>query len=386
MHNALPNYDKFPFIKIHGPAGCVSGWKEVVAKIKAAVDQMSGKRIVAIDCYQGVLEEDLKNKLQKSLPGTFYRAADYMFAEVEIQRMVYPDTTDDEVFGYLTRLTLVQFFNQSKIARLQKEMDDQKESVIYLIGAGASLLYPNPGLIIYFDMPRWEIQLRFRENEVSNLGLSNKKQKASLRYKQAFFVDWRVLDRHKKTLMAKWDFVVDSTVPDNPKIIPGSVLNSALQYAVTRPFRLQPFFDPGPWGGQWLKEVCGLDMNQSNFAWGFDCVPEENSLLFQFDDIIFETPSINLVFAESKRLLGEAVQARFGDEFPIRFDFLDTMDGGNLSLQVHPTTEYAQEKFGIHYTQDESYYFLDAKEDACVYLGLASWRRWHLIAGWHWLA
>ena len=105
------------------------------------------------------------------------------------------------------------------------------------------------------------------------------------------------------------------------------------------------------------------------FAWCFDCVPEENSLLLQFGNVIFETPSINLVFNQSEKLLGNAVQARFGDEFPIRFDFLDTMDGGNLSLQVHPTTEYIQEKFGMHYTQDESYYMLDAGDDACVYLG-----------------
>jgi len=76
------------------------------------------------------------------------------------------------------------------------------------------------------------------------------------------------------------------------------------------------------------------------------------------------------VFSKPRALLGEAVHARFGAEFPIRFDFLDTMGGGNLSLQVHPLTQYIREKFGMDYTQDESYYLLDAGPDATVYLGL----------------
>ena len=101
-----------------------------------------------------------------------------------------------------------------------------------------------------------------------------------------------------------------------------------------------------------------------------NCVPEENSLNLAFGDVKFELPSINVVFYEPLNLLGEAVYGRFGDEFPIRFDFLDTMGGGNLSLQVHPLTEYIQEKFGLNYTQDESYYMLDAEDDAVVYLGL----------------
>ena len=86
-------------------------------------------------------------------------------------------------------------------------------------------------------------------------------------------------------------------------------------------------------------------------------------------ECVFELPSVDLVLLKSKELLGEPVEARFGKDFPIRFDFLDTMGGGNLSLQVHPTTQFIRDSFGMYYTQDESYYMVDAEEDAVVYLG-----------------
>jgi mannose-6-phosphate isomerase class I len=170
--------------------------------------------------------------------------------------------------------------------------------------------------------------------------------------------------------MHEWDYILDTNVTDQPKMLSGNAFRAGLRAAVTRPFSVVPYFDPGPWGGQWMKEKLGLDKNSENYAWCFNCVPEENSMFLIYGEILFETPSINLVFYHPAELLGNAVYARFGDEFPIRFDFLDTMNGGNLSLQVHPTTEYIKEKFGMDYTQDESYYMMDAGEDGSVYLGL----------------
>jgi hypothetical protein len=219
-------------------------------------------------------------------------------------------------------------------------------------------------------MPRWEGQLRQRRGQVTNLGISNAGEKPSLQYKRAFFVDWRVVDRLKSESLARWDYLLDSTTVGSPRLVTGAALRRGLESAASRPFRLVPFFDQAPWGGQWMKEVCGLDPSVENYGWCFDCVPEENSLLFTFGNVRIEISSLLLVFFAPRALLGADVFSRFGAEFPIRFDFLDTMGGGNLSLQVHPLTSYIRDTFGIAYTQDESYYLMDAGPGASVFLGL----------------
>jgi mannose-6-phosphate isomerase class I len=208
---------------------------------------------------------------------------------------------------------------------------------------------------------------------VSNLGVENRSLDASLQYKRSFFVDWRVCDRWKKPLLKRADAFLDTTTGP-PKLVSGSAMREGLAAAIEQPFRVVPFFDPGPWGGQWMRDVCDLrgysEPEPPNYAWCFDCVPEENSVLLRMGDTDVEVPSVNIVYQHPRELLGDAVHARFGDEFPIRFDFLDTMGGGNLSLQVHPLTEYIQQHFGMHYTQDESYYFLDASDVGTCYLGV----------------
>ena len=349
------------------------GWESVCSRLNDEILAIEKpKKLVVIETYQGVIHEELIDNLQNGLnPARFIQAADFMFPEDKIKQLVFPDVTNDRIFGFLTRLTIDAFFDPKKVEAVQAELEATEEGVTLIYGSGAILLCPNPDLLVYADMARWEIQLRMRRNLVDNLGMKNRDTADwMLLYKQGFFVDWRVGDRLKKTLFDKWDFLLDTNKIGQPKLIEGKAILEGLKQATSRPFSVVPFFDPGPWGGQWMKEVCNLNDSVSNYAWCFNCVPEENSLLLKFGDDVVEIPSVNLVFRHPRELMGDPVHGRFGDEFPIRFDYLDTMEGGHLSLQVHPLTEYIQEKFGLHYTQDESYYMMDTDDDAIVYLGL----------------
>ncbi len=369
-----PNYDKQPVVPVAGHIGAaVRGWPAVCARISGSITSLTAARsrvVVAIECYPEVFQDEIVDALRILAPRHFFRSAEAFKTPAEIDDVVAPDLGgDDPVFGRLTRLVLDDFLDPVKRSALRTRIDAVATGVVVVLGP-AALLCCEPDLVIHADMPRWEAQLRQRRDEVSNLGVENRRLKASLQYKRSFFIDWRVCDKLKQATLGRWDFLLDTTVPGDPRLVTGEALRDGLRQTVARPFRVVPLFDPGPWGGLWMRKVCDLPDGPPNYAWCFDCVPEENSLFLEFSGCVrVEIPSINLVFNRPRELLGEPVYGRFGPEFPIRFDFLDTMGGGNLSFQVHPIAEYAREHFGLPYTQDESYYILDAEPGAVVYLG-----------------
>ena len=361
-------YDKHPFVETGFDASvCFSGWDQIAAAIASALQ--GDNCTICIDCYPGTLDLEIITALKHRLkPALVIYASEAYRREAELRSMFAQDLTDDPVFGRMNEARILDFFDPTLLAGLTDRLL-QAAGRIFVVGTGASLVVPHPSCLIYADMARWEIQLRQRKNLVGNLGLNNLTDRAGEKYKRAFFLDWRAADRLKKEVLPTCDYVLDTNTPNTPKMIARNVFFSSLDQTVRQPFRLVPFFDPGPWGGQWMREKFDLPKDALNYAWCFDCVPEENSLVLGFGGHRFETPAQNLVLFKPAPLMGEYVFKRFGCDFPIRFDLLDTMEGGNLSLQVHPLTEYIRANFGMTYTQDESYYLLDAGPDAVVYLG-----------------
>lgn len=153
---------------------------------------------------------------------------------------------------------------------------------------------------MYGDLSRWEIQLRYRSGELDNWGVGNYDEDILRKYKRGYFVEWRMLDRHKVQIFDQIDFLLDTNVKGDPKMINKVTFDQIMEQFSKQPFRLVPYFDEGIWGGRWMEEVCQLERKENNFAWCFDGVPEENSIHAKIGDIIIEMPAMNLVKRNQK--------------------------------------------------------------------------------------
>ena len=360
-------YDRFPETSVEGFSDrAFSGWEDIVNQLSNEL-----KNVLVVDCYPGVYDQELLPNIRKAADFDLVVLMDDVFYDGEkITEIMKPFLTDDRVRGIYYYGTIMDFIDKDKlnkaIEEVKKEIHSDKKVLVY--GFGASLV-TEEGLLVYADMTRWEIQLRYRKG-MTNFKCNNEKEDSLRKIKRGYFIEWRIADRHKEGLFDRIDYYLDTNVENEPNMVCGKGLLAGLNKLTQKPFRMVPYFDPGVWGGQWMKEVCHLDPSRKNYAWSFDGVPEENSIFLRFGNVRVESPTMNLTKYLPKQFLGKKTYSRFGAEFPIRFDFLDTMGGQNLSLQVHPTTEYIHKKFGMSYTQDESYYILDCGENGGVFLGL----------------
>ena len=334
--------------------------------------RVAGCGTVVVDGYVGVDFDRFVSDLNSALvdlgvKAVWWRVDSAMKPSAEVDRLIAPYLGgDDPIFGFrASDLSLEDFFDMEALRSISP---DPSAGLNIIVGTGASLSGWK-GTLLYLDIPKNEIQFRSRAGSIVNLGASEPMPPKKM-YKRFYFVDWIVLNKHKKSLLPSVDVFVDAQRETEVTWAEGEDVRRGLREMSRSGFRVRPWFEPGAWGGQRIKEfVKALPQDVPNYAWSFELIVPENGLIFSGDGKMLELSFDSLMYCSGEDVVGDSCYREYGDEFPIRLDYLDNFDGGNLSVQCHPRLEFIRKNFGEVLTQEETYYILDNKPGSEVYLG-----------------
>ncbi|MFE3263593.1 class I mannose-6-phosphate isomerase [Streptomyces sp. NPDC059215] len=288
---------------------------------------------------------------------------DHYAASADERLAAAPVPDDDPFFTPLSQAQVADLFDS--IPRPERPTQD---GVMLVYGPGASLC--GPDVLWYADLPKRYAEAAVSKGELpvgANLGRPAEPGDLV----RLFYTDWPVLDRHRDAITGRVDQWIDAQDTACPASLNGAALRSTLAHLARGPVRTRPYFNSTPWGGQWAASELGFTPQAGNTALGYELIaPEAGVLVGEKGGAQVEVPFQLLCVEHPEDMLGEDVHRRFGTSFPIRFDYLDTMGGGNLSLHLHPQEQYMREVFGWPYTQHETYYVTASEDGAQVLLGL----------------
>ncbi len=367
-------FDTHPKHRLH-PGTLHAGFTSLAERIAHSIK--SGVRVLAIDGYHGVnwahFHKELRSELEKAgVESTWISMDSALKLPDQLRNELAPFLGgDDPIFGLMWPLGIEPMFDPTKVASIRTDAlvarGRPAGSLMIITGIGAALI-DNADSVWYVDTSKEKIQQLQKEGKLQNWG-DDQDIAFGAFYKRAYYIEWPAMNRHKQALLSKIDCMIDGQDDDYPISIEGYDFRAVLDQMTRTPFRPRPWFAPGPWGGQFMKHHMGLDATQTNYAWSFELIAPENGILFGDGEHTLEATFDWVLFNDSAGVMGTDAARQFGTEWPVRFDYLDTMDGGNLSVQVHPRPDYIRREFGESFTQDETYYIALADDDAKVYLG-----------------
>ncbi|MBP6230068.1 MAG: class I mannose-6-phosphate isomerase [Paludibacteraceae bacterium] len=133
------------------------------------------------------------------------------------------------------------------------------------------------------------------------------------------------------------------------------------------PLIFEAIFHERIWGGKNLATSLGkrFDGDLIGESWELSGLPNNESIV---KEGALAGKTLNVLIATYKEeLVGTKIYNRFENSFPLLFKYLDACE--NLSVQVHPGNEMAQEKHQCD-GKTEMWYVVEADADAKIIAGL----------------
>lgn len=341
-------------------AAVISGWNDAVATLPDRPTVLAVDGPAALDWDEAARGIAAALRARSAEVGVLDVRERWSPAAVE--RLCTPHSGADAFFLPLAGFEMADLFEDPPT------VERPTHGVLLVFGPGAALC--SPDLTWWADLPK-----RYAESAVAAgtlpVGVNLGRPGVPGELRRLFYTDWPVADSHRDALAPTIDRWIDLQDPRAPASLDGTAMRATLAGLARQPVRTRPYFNSTAWGGRWAADTLGFEPDNGNTALGYELIaPEAGVLVGQDAGAQVELPFQLLCVLHPEQFLGTDVHERYGTSFPIRFDYLDTVGGGNLSLHCHPRERYMREHFGWSYTQHETYYVTASEPGARVFLGL----------------
>ena len=175
---------------------------EVIRRLLIKLEKNVNKKkyVIVIDCYPGVRTEVLEN-FKVGLNPDFIMNSDEVFYDGStLTRLMKNNLTEDRVFGVMYYGEMHDYIDESKLNKYKNKVEKIKSGITLIYGVGASYISKG-NVLIYADLARWEIQLRYRSHELGNFKADNYDEDILKKYKRAYFIEWRIANKHKSNVV-----------------------------------------------------------------------------------------------------------------------------------------------------------------------------------------
>lgn len=133
------------------------------------------------------------------------------------------------------------------------------------------------------------------------------------------------------------------------------------------PLKFEPIFKERIWGGTKLQTRFGKDLEgKSNIGESWEMSAVEGDISIVANGPLAGNNLQELIEIYMDELVGEKVYEQFGTEFPLLIKLIDAND--DLSIQVHPNDEQAEERHGA-FGKTEMWIALDDSEQPKLITG-----------------
>jgi mannose-6-phosphate isomerase class I len=357
----VPIYDALPHYPPVGPP-VARGWAAALATLPATLRSLAVDGPLLLDWERVAAALTAGLAPHGPVEVVDLRSAGLPWADV--QRLTRSAALgDDPDFEALAGGTLADLLDPGLLPATPPEPG----TIRLLLGPGAALI-SDVDRLWWADLPKRYAEAAVVAGRGRNL-LAPAGTPATT--KRLFYIDWPMLDRHRDEHAPHADLWLDAQNPGDPTWLSGETVRATCAALARRPHRTRPTFNSTTWGGQWARDELGHNPGAANTALGYELIaPESGVVIGATAGDSVEVPFQLVVALFPEQMLGAGVHARFGTSFPIRFDYLDTVGGGSLSVHCHPQSEYMREVFGWPYTQHETYYLMVGGEQGQIFLGL----------------